>query len=119
MLRRLAISILLISVLALSQMSVNTATDLACDGANHQLSTTSQLARWIQLVAPSTNAAVVRWGDVNISGSRGAEIAAGGGQYFPPASTVVGGSATSTYYDPSRIYYRCTSPDVLTITWGF
>ncbi len=118
MLRRISIIVLALAASLVCQMTPKTAVDLACDSTNHQLSATSQLARWIQLVAPAGNGAVARWGDVNISASRGAIIAAGGGQYFPPASTAVGGSPTSTYYDLNRIYYRCTAPDVLTISWG-
>ena len=118
MLKRIWILALALAACLICQMTPKTAVDLACDSTNHQLATSAQLARWIQLVAPAANGAVVRWGDINISGSRGAIIAAGGGQYFPPAASVVGSSATATYYDLSRIYYRCTSPDVLTITWG-
>jgi hypothetical protein len=56
--------------------------DITGTGANVCLAT-SGTARWIQIIAPSGNSAVVRLG-YGATSSRGAAIAAGGGFFFPP-----------------------------------
>lgn len=68
-------------------------------------------ARWIQIVAPATNSASVRWGDANTSATRGNIIAAGGGQMLPPLS---GGD----YYPLASVYVYVASGDKVTVTWA-
>lgn len=66
-------------------------------------------ARWCQLQAPSTNTADVRWGDSNVSSSRGAGIAAGGGQMTPYQAQL---------YNLSSLYVFVASGDKVRITCG-
>lgn len=118
MLKRLLTLAFVFAALVLSQVNIQTVADLTGDGSVHPLSSTSTTARWIQLVAPSGNSAVVRWGDANISTTRGAVIAPGGGQLIPPFAPATGGSSISTLYNLSKIYYLAANSDKLTVTWG-
>ena len=118
MLKRITVITFLFAALILSQtVKVQSTTDLVGNGTALQLSSTATTARWVQLVAPTGNAAVVRWGDNTISATRGAVIAAGGGQYLAPYVQTPGGTVP-TMYDLSNIYYLAQSGDKLTITWG-
>lgn len=73
---------------------------------------TATNAVWVQLVAPTANAAVIRWGDSNTSATRGAIIAAGGGQMLPPVPSRITG------YDLTKLYYYCTASDKLEIVYA-
>jgi hypothetical protein len=59
----------------------------------------------VQILAPSANSASVRWGDSSTSSTRGGVIAAGGGQYLPPAG--------SNYYPLSSLYVYVATGDKL------
>lgn len=65
-------------------------------------------AHWIQIVCPSGNSAVVRWGDSNVSSTRGAQCAAGGGQFLPASGPV---------YDLSAIYVYIGSGDKVSVSY--
>jgi hypothetical protein len=83
---------------------------ISCSSATVRLSTSSISARWVQMVAPAGNSAVVRWGDNTTSTSLGTTIAAGGGQFLPPGQNVG--------YSLNLIYVYCTSGDTLNVVWG-
>lgn len=83
---------------------------------NHAFGTGT--ARWIQIICPAANSAVVRLGDVNISATQGLPIAAGGGMLYPPlpANPIIRGS--NQLYDLSTLYYRAASGDKVSIVWS-
>mgnify|MGYP001436810828 CR=1 FL=1 len=82
--------------------------DITGAGATVPISSTAGAhADWCQFVAPSTNAAVVRWGDATVSASRGAVIAPGAGQMLPWRGKV---------YWLTSIYVYAGAGDKLTIT---
>lgn len=93
------------------QTLVVSTVEITCDSATHALGTATN-ALWVQLVAPSGNSAVVRWGDSNTSTSRGAIIAPGGGQMLP----VVPGRIQA--YDLTKIYQFCTTGDKLELVYA-
>ena len=68
--------------------NVHTLATITGTGAAVQISTdtTTQVA-WIQVIAPSGNAATVQFGDSTVSATRGFAIAAGGGYNTPVCST--------------------------------
>lgn len=101
-----------------AQVTLKTQADITGTGAAQALTGPAN-ARWVQLVAPAGNASVVRWGDSLVSSSRGAIIAAGGGQMLAPIGTAAGGSPQSTLYDLTRIYVLVAVGDKITVTWGF
>lgn len=107
--RRLFI-LLFLGIVCFAQTVRNLATipDVTMTGSNVAVSGSSILARAVQFVCPSGNSAAIRIGDTNISGSRGAVCAAGGGQYWPEDGTVM---------DLATIYARGTSSDTLTVTY--
>lgn len=86
----------------------STIPDITGTGAAVLLATSGQ-ARWCQLQAPATNTADVRWGDFNVSVSRGAGIAAGGGQMVPFQSQL---------YSLNSLYAYVANGDKLRITCG-
>jgi hypothetical protein len=93
-----------------AQLLVVSTAEITCDSATHALSTAG-VARWVQLVAPTANAAVIRWGDSNTAAARGAIIAPGGGQMLPAVPGFPG-------YDLTKIYYYCTASDKLEIVYA-
>ena len=88
--------------------TVATLADITGTGAAVQISA-SGTARWVQFIAPTTNTAVVRCGDSNVSTSRGLPIAAGAGQFFPFQAQV---------YNLSSIYCYIANGDKISIALG-
>lgn len=88
--------------------TVTTIADITGTGAAVQVAA-SGTARWIQFIAPPTNAASVRCGDVNVSTTRGLPLAAGAGQFFPFQAQL---------YSLSSLYCYIGSGDKLSIAWG-
>lgn len=68
-------------------------------------------ARWIQITAPATNSASVRWGDANTSATRGGIIAPGGAQFIP---SLYGGD----FYPLASLYVYAALNDKVTVTWA-
>jgi hypothetical protein len=93
-----------------AQTFLNTTADISGDAAAHAIGTGA--AKWIQIVAPSTNVSAVRWGDSNITTSRGGIIAPGGGQMLPFRPRV------EDRYDLSKVFYLVASGDKVSITWA-
>lgn len=93
--------------------ALSTTADITGSGAAVQIATTGA-ARWIQITTPSANAAVVRFGDSNVSATRGASIAPGGGQFLPPFPVV--NTPSDAFYTLSTIY-RATFNGSLRTGW--
>jgi hypothetical protein len=107
----------LIAVAALCQQAViATQADVSGDGANHAIGTGP--ARWIQFIAPTTNAAVVRIGNSSISSTQGSPMAAGSGFLMPPLDQGQG-SPQAARYNLANVYYRVAIGDKLSISWGY
>lgn len=113
MIRKLPALCLVLLGLAFGQQntgSIQTETDITGTNATVAICSTCGTAKWVQIVTPAANAAVVRWGDSNTSSTRGAIIAAGGGQYLPPD----GGP-----YSLPNLYVFIATNDKVTVTWGY
>ena len=83
---------------------------IAGSSATVQLSTTSTPVKWIQMVAPSGNAATVYWGDCATANStNGGILPAGAGQMLPTKEQ--GG------YDLSQVCVYVTTGDTLKVGW--
>jgi len=102
---------LLLAFLLSAQTLIVVPAEITCDSAAHAVST-SGLALWVQLIAPSTNSAVVRFGDSSVSATRGFPIAAGGGYNTPVVSQ------GSPRYDLTKLFYYCTTGDKVDIGWA-
>jgi hypothetical protein len=109
--------ILVVALLACAQATLKPVTDLTGDSSRHQLQT-SGTAKWVLFIATSTNAAVVRIGDVNTSATRGATVAAGGGLMLPPIPPSTTLAAKDQQYDLTAIYYYATTGDKISVVWG-
>ncbi len=108
---RAAVLLAIFCLAILCQTLVVTTAEITCDSATHALGTATN-AVWVQMVAPSGNSAVIRWGDSNTATSRGAIIAPGGGQLLPAVAGRIQG------YDLTKIYYYCTSSDKLEVVYS-
>lgn len=107
-LKRLSLFFLLALICFAQQSStLTTIPDLSMTGSAVPLTSGHTYVHWCQFVAPSGNAAVIRWGDSTVSSSRGSSIAAGAGQSIPSSGPV---------YDLSTIYFLGTSGDKIQAT---
>ena len=97
--------------------ALGTIADISGSGSAVKLATSGS-AHWIQFTAPTGNASAVRYGDSNVSSSRGAIIAAGGGDLLPVLHVPGGGQASDSLYQFSTIYVYIASGDSLSVTWG-
>ncbi len=103
-------SLFLLCITLYAQILIVSPAEITGDSAAHALGT-SGVARWIQIIAPSGNSAVIRIGDSNTSASRGLPIAPGGGIMLPPTSQAPG-------YDLTRVFYYATTGDKVNIAWA-
>lgn len=86
-------------------------TKITGTGAVVTLSSRSHPVLWVQLVAPSTNAANVVWGDCTVTSSaNGSILPAGAGQFMPPNTP--GG------YDLTQVCAYIANADVLYVAWS-
>lgn len=113
--------VLILAVLAAGvafgqQCQLGTLSDITGTGATVQLTASSTVVRWAQLVTPTGNAAVVRWGDSNVTSTRGAIIAAGGGQFVPPNPFNQNAPQQNTYL-LSSLYVYIANGDKVTVTY--
>lgn len=81
--------------------------DIACDGSAHAINSSSG-SRWLQIIALSTNTGTIRIGDSNVSATRGAPVAPGGGLFLSLGNGIAINS----------VYYYCTASDKLSVIWG-
>ncbi len=96
-------------------ININTRADVTGQAAAVQV-TTSGSARWLMILAPTTNSAVIRCGDSNVSTSRGTPVANGAGLFFPP---IPPDSQTAiNLYNLANIYCYVGSGDKVSFTWA-
>jgi hypothetical protein len=93
-----------------------TLADITGTGAAVQV-TASGTARWVLFMPLVTNSAVVRVGDINVGGSRGAPVAAGGGLLYPVLSTQAG-DPKQPLYNLASIYVYIANGDKISIQWA-
>lgn len=104
--------------LALAQsFTVQTFPDITGTAATVQVATSGS-AKWVQLITPSGNSAVARWGDSSTTSSRGGLLPAGSGQFFPPIPATNGGATQGQLYDLSKLYVYVGSGDKVTVVVG-
>ncbi len=94
-----------------AQTLIRVPAEVTCDSSAHALSTAG-LVLWIQVIAPTTNTSVVRFGDSNVSATRGFPVAPGGGYNTPvlPSGT--------PRYDLTKQFYWCATNDKADIGWA-
>jgi hypothetical protein len=105
--------------------SVSTLADIAGTGTATAIAASGS-ARWVQISTGCASAVTgcfvntnaVRWGDSNISATRGGSIAPGGGQFLPPLPPSGGQAAALYRYNLNSIYYLVQVGDKVSITWG-
>lgn len=78
----------------------------------------SGTARWLQVIAPSGNSAVIRCGGSTVSATIGAPVAAGGGLFYPAMPVDTRQAVNQHYYDLSKIYCYVGSGDKVNFSWG-
>lgn len=86
-------------------------------GAAVQFATAGR-ARWVQVIALSTNGAVIRCGDSNVSSTRGLPVAAGGGFMFPAITVDTRESTAQHFYDLSSLYCYVANGDKIDIAYA-
>ena len=91
-------------------MTVQTLADITGDNAKHQISTNGILARWVILGAVG---GAVRFGDTNVSSSRGASIPSGATVLLPCLT-----ADAWSGYNLSQMYAYVPNSATLTITYG-
>lgn len=96
-------------------MQVHTIVDITPGGAATALSAVKgTLATWVALSAAKGNAGAIRFGDSNVSATRGAALAAGAtAPFLLPRCDFNQGQ-----YDLSQIYVFGTSTDSVSVTYG-
>ena len=96
---------------------VTSAAQVTGTGAAVQLAS-SGTARWIQVLAPTTNSATVNCGDSSVSTTRGILIAAGGGFMFPQIAPDERQAVNQRYYSLSTTYCYVANGDKMNVIWG-
>lgn len=118
MLKRAILLSFILTLLLLGQsFTVQTFPDITGTGATVQIATSGS-AKWVQLITPSGNAGVARWGDSSTTSSRGGQLPAGSGQFFPPIPATNGGATQSQLYNLAAIYVYVGSGDKVTVVVG-
>lgn len=93
-------------------MAIQTLADITPGGVAVPLSgTAGQLATWVRISAPSANSGDVRFGDLNVSASRGAIIPKGTSVDLPRMAFAQG------MYDLTKIFVFATSTDKASVTF--
>lgn len=109
--KQIAYVLLFLFALLPIHANINSLADITGTGVTVQISTnTSARPAWVQLIAPSGNAAVVRFGDSTTSATVGLPIAAGGGYNTPVCSTCS--------YTLAGMYVYVANGDKVSIAWG-
>jgi hypothetical protein len=91
-------------------VAVSVAADITGDGSAHAI-TSSGTARWVLIIAHSTNSATARCGASTTSSTRGFPIAAGGGLMLPPA-------LNQDFFPLAQVYCYAANGDKLSVGWG-
>ena len=93
-------------------MILQTPADFTCNGSQQQLATDTSKAKWMTILADSSNGSAVRIGDVNTSGSRGFPLAAGASLTLPTISDPM------EFYPLNKIYVFGANGTVLHVVYG-
>jgi hypothetical protein len=93
-------------------ITITTSADLTGNAGTQQVSASATTCRFVQFVALSTNTAVIRAGDSNVSSTRGVPLAAGGAWNTPASSNV------NFVYALNSFYFYAASGDKLSVTCG-
>lgn len=102
---------LLFALLAGADGAPQSLPDIAGTAAAVPICSSCGIAKWVQIVAPSGNVSNARWGDANISASRGAIIAPAGGMYMAPFQICP--------CNLGSIYVYVANGDSVTVTFGY
>ena len=106
----LAVLTLLVLVSA-AKPNLHSIAEITGSGATVAISTDgSTRASWIQIIAPSGNSAVVRFGDSTVTSSIGLPVAPGGGYNTPACSACI--------YTLSQHYVYVANGDKVDVAWG-
>jgi hypothetical protein len=113
--------LLAIAVLLAAQTRITSPAEISGTGVAVQLNAT-EVARWIQFVAPLSNSAThcvaaditacPRVGDANVSATRGIPIPPGGGYMLPVLPSGQPG------YSTAQIYVWIASGDKIDVSWA-
>ena len=114
-LKRLALGLLLATLLMAQAVSPITLPDFTGDGSTHALASTGT-ARWLIFTCPSGNHSPVRIGDVSTTSTQGAACYAGETLTFPAFPLQPQDNPQGRLYVLSKIYYNAYSGDKLSVT---
>lgn len=98
-------------------MAISSVADVTGTGVAVQMVSAGGPARWIQLIALAANSAAVRCGDSNVSATRGAAIAAGGGMMLPPIP-ISGDVSKQPQYNLAKLYCYIANNDKVSVLWA-
>lgn len=79
---------------------------------------TSGNARWVQIIALSTNSAAIRCGGTTTSSTIGAPVAAGGGLFFPAIPIDTRMATNQFYYSLANVRCYVALNDKVNFSWG-
>lgn len=85
--------------------------DVTATGTAIPLKASRTPCNWVQIIAPTANAAAIRIGDSTTDATHGLSIPAGGGMLFPPISDC-------QYLDLAMIYLFGTAGDKVSVVYG-
>lgn len=91
--------------------------DITGAAAAVQVSATGT-ARWVQIIAPAANSAVIRCGGSTASATVGAPVAAGGGLFYPVMAADSRQAVNQHYYNLAGLYCYVGSGDRVNFSWG-
>lgn len=91
--------------------------DITGTGAAVQVSATGT-ARWVQIIAPAANGAVIRCGGSTASATVGAPVAAGGGLFYPVMAVDSRQAVNQHYYNLAGLYCYVANGDKVNFSWG-
>lgn len=98
-------------------MAFHSVADVTGTGVAVQMVPAGGPARWVQLIPLSTNSAVARCGDSNVSATRGAALAAGGGFMSPPI-TITSDPSKQPQYNLASLYCYIANGDKVSVLWA-
>jgi len=98
-------------------IALSSVADLTGDGSTHAVAA-SGTARWVVVLAATSNTANVRVGDSTVSSTRGASILPGGSFMFPAMPSAPKMNTADQYYSLSGVYYYAAVGDKVSVVWG-
>ncbi len=90
---------------------VHNIADVTPGGGAVALKSSRTPCNWLQIIAPTSNAAAIRLGDSTTSATSGLSIPAGGGEMFPPIGD-------TQYLDLALVYVYATGTDKVSVVYG-